>query len=190
MPVNGLAKRLMGAFALTAVVALGSAQAASAQGAGGGGGGGGGAQAPADPPVIAYRKAVMQANVQHVAALRALLNPANPIKDNDAIKLHAAALENQGKMFAKMWPEGSMGPTSRSKAEIWSNNTDFVARITAFADAGKALDEAAVKGDNTATLAAVTALNATCGACHMPFRGPPIAPAAPAGGAPAAPAPN
>ena len=180
----------MGAFALTAVVALGSAQSATAQGAGGGAGGGGAAAAPADPPAIAYRKAMMQANVQHVAALRALLNPANPIKDNGAIKRHAEAMERQGEMFSNMWPEGTMGPTSRSKAEIWSDNAGFTAKIKAFADAASALDEAAEKGDNTATLAAVTALNATCGGCHTAYRSPPIAPAAPAGGAPAAPAPN
>jgi cytochrome c556 len=102
--------------------------------------------------------------------------------------MHAAALDNQGKMFASMWPEGSMGPTSRAKAEIWTQKADFDARVKAFADAAAALHQAAMKGDNAATMTAFTAFNATCGGCHMPFRGPAIAPAAPAGGA--APAPN
>ena len=186
--MNGSAKRLMGASALVAVLALGSVQAVAAQaGGGGGGGGGGGQQAPADPPLIAYRKAMMNANAQHQGALRVLLNPANASMSKAAdIKMHAAALDNQGKMFAAIFPEGSMGATSRAKAEIWSMKDDFGTKVKAFVDASHALNEAAMKGDNAATNTAFTAFNATCGGCHMVFRGPPIAAPAPA----AAPAPN
>jgi cytochrome c556 len=160
-------------------LALGGVQAVAAQA-----GGGGGAAAPADPPIVAYRKAMMQSNVQHVAALRAILQNNAAVGDSkDAVKMHAEALENNGKMFAEMWPEGSTAPTSRAKAEIWSDKTGFAARLKAFADASKALDEAAEKGDNAKTLEALTAFNATCGACHQVYRGPP--PGAPAGGAPA-----
>ena len=137
----------------------------------------------------------MQTNVQHVAALRILLDPASPIQSKDAIKMHAAALENNGKMFADMFPEGSTAPTSRAKAEIWSMKSDFATALKNFANAGKALDEAAEKGDNVATLAAVNALNATCGGCHTTFRGPALPPPAPpagggGGGGGGAPAPN
>ena len=129
----------------------------------------------------------MQTNVQHIAALRALLG--GEISHPADIKMHAAALENTGKMFATIFPEGTMGPTSRAKEDIWKNKDDFATRVKAFQDATKALDEAAEKGDNTATLAAVNAVNATCGGCHTPYRGPAIAPATPPA-APAAPAPN
>jgi cytochrome c556 len=185
--VNGSAKRLVGAFALATGLALGGVQALAAQG-GGGGGGGGGAAAPADPPIVAYRKAMMQSNVQHQAALRALLQNNAPVGNSkDAIKMHAAALENNGKMFMDMWPEGSTAPTSRAKAEIWTDKAGFEARLKDFRDKSAALDEAAEKGDNAATLAAFTAFGATCGACHMAYRGPAAPPAAPAagGGAPA-----
>ena len=71
---------------------------------------------------------MMNANRQHIAALRALLG--GQISHPGDIKMHA-----------------------------------------------QALDEIAGRGDTAATLEAVAALNATCVACHTPFRKPAAPPA-------------
>lgn len=190
--MNGSAKRLMGASALVAVLALGGVQAVAAQAGGGGGGGAGGggaARPPADPPIVAYRKAVMQTNAQHQAALRVLLAADSPIKSPEAVKMHAQALANSGKMMGETFPEGSTAPTSRAKEEIWTQKADFAAKMKDFADKAQALADAASKGENAATAAALTAMGTTCGGCHMPYRLQQAPAAAAAAAAPAAPAP-
>jgi cytochrome c556 len=156
------------AAAVAAAALFGGAGNVSAQG-GGGGGGGGGQQAPADPPVIGYRKAMMQMNGQHLAAIRTQLADGGLGNWQD-VEMHAEALANQGKMFAHMWPAGSTGATSRAMDEIWSKPDDFSARVKAFADATMALKAAADKQDKAATLAAAQGVQQTCGGCHMPFR--------------------
>lgn len=166
--MHGPAKRWMAAAGVAAAVLFGGASSVSAQGAGGAAGAA--PQRPPDPPAIAYRKAMMQANAQHMNALRALL--AGGLNHPDDVKKHADAMEKQGEMFEAMWPEGSTGPESRAKDEIWSMKDDFAAKLKAFKDATHELDETAEKGENGATLAAVTAVNATCGACHMSYRKP------------------
>jgi cytochrome c556 len=154
------------AFAAAALFA--GAGNVSAQGAGGGGGA---AQAPPDPPAIAYRKAMMASNGPHLAAIRAQLASGGAGNWEDVEK-HAEAVANNGLMWGTMWPAGSTGPTSRAMDEIWSKPDEFAARVKAFADATVALKAAADKEDSAATLAAAQGVQATCGACHMPFRKP------------------
>jgi cytochrome c556 len=158
------------AAAVAAAALFGGAGSVSAQG-GGGGGGGGGQQAPADPPVIAYRKAMMQMNGQHLAAIRAQLADGG-LGNWEDVEMHTEALANNGVMWGRMWPAGSTGPQSRAMDEIWSKPDDFAARVKAFADATQALKSAADKEDKAATLAAAQGVQQTCGGCHMPFRKP------------------
>ena len=170
------AKQLMAAAAVAAAVLFGGASSVSAQGGGGGGGGRAGGGGPADPPAIAYRKAMMNLNTQHMNALRAAL--AGGAGDKDAVKMHAAAMEEQGKVWASLFPAGSTGATSRAKDEIWTMKDDFAAKVKAFTDATKALDEVAEKGDNAGTTSALAAVQATCGGCHTPYRKPAAPPPA------------
>jgi len=175
--VHRQAKQWLAAAAVGAAVMFAGVGGVSAQGRGGGaagGGGGGGRGGPPDPPQIAYRKAMMQSNNQHVAAIRALL--AGAAGGKDAIKMHAEALDAQGKIFGDMWPAGSTGETSRAKPEIWSDKAGFDAKVKAFADAAHALKEAADKGDNAVTTKALADLNTTCGGCHNTYRVNPPAP--------------
>ena len=131
---------------------------------------GGGNRQAADPPVVAYRKAMMRSNSAHVNSLRALLSgeldlPAHVLR-------HTAALEANGKMSAHIFPEGWTHPSSRAMDEIWTKKDDFAARVTAFTDATRTLNEIAQRGFNDQTLAALTTVRQTCGACHTPFRKP------------------
>jgi cytochrome c556 len=155
------------AFAAAALFA--GAGQLSAQG--GGGGGGGGAQQNPDPPIVAYRKAMMQMNGQHLTAIRTQLADGG-LGNWEDVEMHAEAMANQGKMWSHMWPAGSTAPTSRAMDEIWSKPDDFAAKVKAFADATVALKAAADKEDKAATLAAAQGVQGTCGGCHMPFRKP------------------
>jgi cytochrome c556 len=156
----------MAATAVVAAALFGGAGNVSAQG-----GGGGGAQQPADPPAIAYRKAMMNNNAQHLGAMRAILN--GDLGKREDLEMHAEAIANNGKMWAGIFPAGSTGPTSRAMDEIWSNSADFSAKVKAFADATAALPAIVDRGDKAASLAALQAIQGTCGGCHMPYRKPP-----------------
>ena len=132
---------------------------------------GGGNRQTADPPVLAYRKAMMISNSAHVNSLRALLSGELDLPSH--ILRHTAALEANGKILAHIFPEGSTHANSRVMDDIWSNEDEFAARVTAFADATRTLNEIAQRGFNDQTLEALTTVRQTCGGCHVPFRKPP-----------------
>ena len=56
--------------------------------------------------------------------------------------------------------------------EIWTKKDEFAARVTAFADVTRTLNEVAQRGFNDQTLAALTPVRQSCGACHTAFRKP------------------
>jgi len=170
--VHSSVKQFVSTGALAAALLLGGAQGVAAQAAGGGQQ----AQQPAPPPIVALRKAVMQSNTQHIAALRALLGgelnlPLHILK-------HTQALADNGAMMGTIFPADGVTThaLSRAKPEIWSNGADFAAKVKAFADATRNLNAVAQRGFNDQTLEALNAVQPTCGGCHTPYRGP--APAA------------
>ena len=160
-------KNVVSTGALAAALLLGGVEGASAQAAGGGG-----QQRPADPPIVALRKALMRTNTQHMAALRALLSgevnlPLHVLK-------HTQALAENGTMLGQLFPEEGVTThaQSRAKAEIWTNKDDFAAEVRAFADATRNLNAIAQRGFNDQTLAALNEVQPTCGGCHREYRGP------------------
>ena len=162
--MHGPVKRWTAAAAMAVAMVVSNAGNLTAQG--------GGNQQAAAPPVVAYRKAMMSANSAHVNSLRALLSgeldlPAHVLR-------HTAALEANGEIFAHIFPEGSTHASSRSMDDIWSNEDEFAARVTAFADATRTLNQVAQRGFNEQTLEALTAVRQTCGACHTAFRKPAV----------------
>ena len=162
--MHGPVKRWTAAAAMAVAMVVSNAGNLTAQG--------GGNHQAAAPPVVAYRKAMMSANSAHVNSLRALLSgeldlPAHVLR-------HTAALEANGEIFAHIFPEGSTHASSRSMDDIWSNEDEFAARVTAFADATRTLNQVAQRGFNEQTLEALTAVRQTCGACHTSFRKPAV----------------
>jgi cytochrome c556 len=151
---------------LASFFVLGSAEIAEAQGRGGGGNAG--------PPIPAYRVGVMQGFQQHTAAIRAILagNAGAP----SHLVGHANAIRDLTVMAADIFPAGSGGAGTRARDEIWSNATEFAARLEALRAGGEGLAQAAASGNNDQINAALMTLNGACQACHMAFRGP--APAA------------
>lgn len=164
------------AAAVAAAVLFGGAGSVSAQGAGGGGG----QQGPQDPPVVAYRKAMMNSFSRHQAALNALVRGQVGLSaeaQRRHVEEHADALEEMSKLASDIFPEGSTAETSRAMAEIWTKKDEFSARVKALQDAADAVEDAADDGDMAATQTALTALGQTCAACHQAFRKPAPQPA-------------
>jgi len=164
----------MSAAAVAAAIVLGTPGSASAQAAGGN-------QAPASPAIVAYRKALMNSNTQHMNALRALVSADVNLPDH--IKLHARALADNGKLVATqsasadydMFPPASTHATSRATDAIWADREGFTQRVRAFQTATAALNEIAQSGGTKEQItAALTPVQQSCGGCHMAFRGPAI----------------
>jgi cytochrome c556 len=171
--VHGQVSRFMSAAAVAAAIVLGTPDGASAQAAGGN------QQAPASPAIVAYRKALMNSNTQHMNALRALVSADVDLPDQ--IKLHARALADNGKLVSTqsasadydMFPPGSTHATSRATEAIWADRPGFSERVRAFQTATAALNEIAQRGGTKEQITtALTPVQQSCGGCHMAFRGP------------------
>ena len=89
-----------------------------------------------------------------------------------AIIANAEALVHLSKDVEKLFPEGSGGPDTRAKPEIWQKWSEFVAASQDFEDATPGLVTATKSGDVGQIKAAVGAVGKTCGGCHKPFRAP------------------
>ena len=84
----------------------------------------------------------------------------------------AAAIAGAAARLESLFPEGSGGPPTRSKPEIWQNMADFKVKLAALKDAAQALDAAAKGSDLDAVKAAARNVGGTCGACHRLYRAP------------------
>ena len=170
--MHGHVSRFLTGAAVAAAVVLGTPGSAAAQQAGG--------NQPADPAIVVYRKALMNSNVQHMAALRALVTADVNLPDH--IGKHAQALADNGKLMATqsasadydLFPPGSTHANSRAMEEIWSNKEGFTERVRAFQVATANLNELVQRGKPTKEqiAAALTPVQQSCGACHMAFRRP------------------
>jgi cytochrome c556 len=164
--------RILTGAAVAAAVVLVIPGSASAQQAGG--------NQPADPAIVVIRKALMNSNTQHMAAIRALVSADLNLPDH--IKKHAQALADNGKLLATqsssadydLFPPGSTHANSRAMEEIWSNKEGFTERVRAFQVATANLSELVQRGNPTKEqiTAALTPVQQSCGGCHMPFRRP------------------
>jgi cytochrome c556 len=73
---------------------------------------------------------------------------------------------------SKWFPQGTgpdVGKTG-AKAQIWTQQADFNARLRDFQGAAKVLQIAAAKGDGAAAKAGYANLGKTCQACHDSYR--------------------
>lgn len=160
----------MSAAAMTAALLVGGTGSVAAQAGGG--------NAPADPAVVAYRKALMNSNGQHLRTLRALLSgdinlPYAVLEETAAFVTTAGLLSHHTEAdYFDPFPPGSADPSSRAKDEVWSDADGFAERMDAFAAAVRQLNAVAQRGMNAKTLEALGEVQATCGACHNPFRKP------------------
>ena len=84
----------------------------------------------------------------------------------------ARAIARWARTLPSLFPAGTDGPTSKATPAVWTDRAGFEARATAYADAARALAEAAQTGDRAVFLERWTALRGTCSACHDTYRQP------------------
>ena len=92
--------------------------------------------------------------------------------DTAHMKIPAIAIASATNKLFNMWPDGSGGGNTRAKAQIWSDKTDFKAKLL---DLKKAAGELVSSVDGTDLALAKSAfigVGRTCGTCHKIYRGP------------------
>ena len=82
----------------------------------------------------------------------------------------ARALARWARTLPSLFPAGTNLPNSKALPTVWSDRAGFEARAAAYADAARALAEAAQSGDRAAFLARWTEARAACSACHDTYR--------------------
>ena len=124
-------------------------------------------------PTAAQDKTALQQDrnltMKVLARSMSQLKKANNVADMEG---PASAILSATKQLFNMWPEGSGGAKTRAKNEIWSNISDFNAKLT---DMKKAANNLllAVKGtDRTIVQSRFISVGKTCGGCHKIYRGP------------------
>jgi cytochrome c556 len=188
-------RKWMTSAVLAAAVLVGSAETLWAQATPAAPAPAPGAQAaPASPPIVVYRKALMNQNTQHMAALRALTAAGGiglaEAETRSQIQRHAAALWENANLMTKgvrgnwdVFPANSLHATSRATPKIWveqegGTGVEFAWRIQAFEQTTNALLQLAKTESSSVDQIreAVQRVQVTCGGCHASMRGP--APAA------------
>jgi len=75
------------------------------------------------------------------------------------------------KLFT-MWPDGSGGGSTRAKVQIWSEKSDFKAKLMDLKKAADELVSSAGGTDLAVAKSAFIGVGRTCGTCHKIYRGP------------------
>ena len=89
-----------------------------------------------------------------------------------ALETHAKRIVEISKEMKTLFPEGSGGPKTRSKDEIWAQPDAFGKAADNFEAAAAKLMTAVMTKDQATIGAALGATGKTCGGCHKPFRTP------------------
>jgi cytochrome c556 len=104
----------------------------------------------------------------HRAAMTAVLD--GEAGESGHLLGHARSLSALATMTSDVFAEGTGGPGSRAREEIWSNSADFAEAVSAIQSAAGALVEAAEAGDMARIQESAQAFGQTCAGCHRAFR--------------------
>ena len=92
----------------------------------------------------------------------------------EGIAVNAETMAMNAREIPKLFPEGSMTPDSKAKAEIWQKWPEFEADAKALQVNSEKLRDAARSKNAAATEAIMKDFGReSCGVCHTPFRVPP-----------------
>ena len=86
------------------------------------------------------------------------------------LSIGANGLMRWARSIPFMFPQGSTGPLSRARPEIWTNRSDFEAKAAAYQTAAEQLAAAAQGGDRAAFLEQWQATRRACSGCHDAYR--------------------
>jgi cytochrome c556 len=127
-------------------------------------------QAPASltpEQIVEARKAAMFLSGGDLAAMKFAADAGADVKQ---LVPSSRALARWARALPSLFPEGSNVPPTGAKAEVWSDRPGFEARAAAYADAARALAEAAQSGDRAVFLERWTEVRGACGACHDAYK--------------------
>ena len=92
--------------------------------------------------------------------------------DTADMKIPAIAIASATNKLFNMWPSGSGGGNTRAKAQIWSDKTDFKAKLMDLKKASDKLLSSVDGSDLSLAKTAFIGVGRTCGTCHKLYRGP------------------
>lgn len=124
------------------------------------------ATAPAD--AIKYRKAVMEALSNHVAAF--MLINFGKVEHQDHLKGHASAIGDLGAQAKVLFPAGTDTGDTDALPLIWKEQDQFRKLLTDLETSSAKLRDAVAANDKPGTMAAFKALGESCKGCHDRYR--------------------
>ena len=130
-----------------------------------------GAYAQDDEMVIQYRQKVMAGHGNNISSIGDIMKNKLPHAATQ-ISMHAKILAEYSNLIEGAYEKNVSGGATDSKAEIWQNWDDFLAKAKALGDASIKLSEIAQGGDIQATMTQVQAVGDSCRACHNTYRKP------------------
>jgi cytochrome c556 len=108
--------------------------------------------------------------MEEIAAAAKAINTANREGDTKAVVQPAQTIAEASTRIAPLFPNGSLHPRSRAKADIWQDFAEFDAQTKALGVKAAALAKTAREGGDTN--AATKELMMRCKQCHEAFRKP------------------
>ncbi len=112
---------------------------------------------------------------ERTATMKILARSMGQLKNASDIadmKIPAIAIASATNKLLNMWPSGSGGGSTRAKAQIWSDKTDFKAKLMDLKKATGKLVSSVDGTDLASAKSAFIGVGRTCGTCHKLYRGP------------------
>jgi cytochrome c556 len=127
-------------------------------------------QAPASltpEQIVEARKSAMFLSGGDLAAMKFAAEAGADVKQ---LVPSSRGLARWARALPSLFPEGSNVAPTKARPEVWSDRAGFEARATAYADAARALAEAAQSGDRAVFMERWADVRGTCGACHDAYK--------------------
>ena len=122
---------------------------------------------------ITERRELMKANGAAAKAINDILQKGGSAAD---LAPHADKLVDDSTKLASLFPAGTDKPQGKdpgqtmAKPEIWSDPSDFAAKLKAFQDESAMFKTAVAGGDMAMIKAEFEKVGETCGGCHKTYR--------------------
>lgn len=126
------------------------------------------AQAAETADIIQYRKSVMKARREHIAA--ATLITQGKVDFKNRLAEHAQALEASNIDTASMFPDGTEAAETNAMSAVWSNKAEFQKRSKDTEQKASKFAKAVATGDTKNYSAHLAELLESCKSCHKDFR--------------------
>lgn len=125
---------------------------------------------PAPQDLVLARQAGMAMSAATLNLIKGSSTNGAPLKN---LAFPAGGLAKWAAASPALFAESTRGVPSRALPAVWTNKADFAAKAKAFADATRALADAAKAEDKAAFDAALASTAASCKGCHDSYQAPP-----------------